>query len=161
MVIDLVQPDVTPTLTQGEVELEVDRAQLARTWTINTSYGLGSAVVPPDRNGVVYITAQPGTSHSVAHAYSDWADGFTEGPSSPQLRWQEVGTAMFNPGIAGAEWNIYDINRAARECWLLKARKAAQLLDDGDVRFSQIRKNCLEEADKFRPFRRAIELVRC
>lgn len=160
-VIDRVQPDVAPTLTQGEIELEVDRAKLASTWTINTTYNLGDAIVPPTRNGRVYITVQPGTSHTVAHAYTDWRDGFTEGSSSPQLRWEEVGSAMFNPTITGAEWNIYDINKAARECWLLKARKATQMIDDGDVAFAQFRDNCLKEAEKFRPFARQIQLVRC
>lgn len=159
-VLDRVQIDVVIVLTQGEVELELDRSQLAKTWTINTAYGRGEAIVPPTRNGKVYITDEPGTSHSVAHAYTDWRDGFSEGPSSPRLRWEEVGTDRFNPGIAGAETNIYDIELAAKRCWLLKARKASQFINDGDVSFETIYKNCLEQAERCRPFRRPIQLVR-
>lgn len=160
-VIDRVQPNAAPELTQGEIELEVDRAKLASTWTINTTYALGDAIIPPSRNGRVYIVTQPGTSHSVAHAYTDWRDGFTEGSSNPQLRWEEVGSAMFNPGITGAEWNVYDINKAARECWMLKARKVSSLPDTGDTSFSQLYKHCVEQAQKYKPFARQIQLVRC
>lgn len=161
LVMDRVQPDAAPKLTQGEIDLEVDRAKLVSTWTVNTAYSLGAAIVPPTRNGQVYVSTTPGTSSAVAHAYTSWRDGFSEGGSDPRLTWEEVGTDVFNPGILGAERNIYDINRAARECWLMKARKASQIIDDGDVSFAQLRDNCLKEAEKFKPFARQIQLVRC
>jgi hypothetical protein len=162
-VADLVQPDVAPTLTTGEVELEVDRAKLASYWAINTAYSLGNVIVVG--NGHAYEVVQAGTSQSTLLTANDWPvyAGVVvgDGTSNPQLRWREIGTAQFNPGIFGAEYNVYDINRAAKRCCELKASQSAALVDNGDVSASQIRKHWLEQAARFRPFRRPITLVRC
>lgn len=160
IVLDLIQPNAAPVLSWVEIDDAVGRALLARTWTVNTSYALGVVVVPPTRNGQAYVSTQPGTSHAVAHAYTAWRDGFSEGASSPRLTWEEVGSDLFNPGIPGAERNVYDINKAARECWLLKARKASGLIDTGDTSFSQLHRHCVEQAERFKPFRRQMRLVR-
>lgn len=163
-VIDRVHPDVMPKLSQGEIELEVDRAQLVKVWQPNTSYKVGEVVVPSERNGHSYVCVQPGTSQSGLRDYFDWPDEsgwqFGDGNSNPGLIWEECGTDRFNPSVFGAETNIYDINRAARECWKLKARKASQMIADGDVSFDQLHKNCLEHAGSFRPFRRQAVAVR-
>jgi hypothetical protein len=162
---DRAQPDVAPTLTLGEVELEVDRARLASTWAAGTAYNVGDWTVPPVRNNYFYISVQPGTSQSAARGYYDFPriDGqcFSDGSSDPALIWEAVEGDIFNPGIHGAERNVYDINKAARECWLLKARKASQFVNDGDISFSQMHEHCTKEAEKFHPYRRAVTLVRC
>lgn len=163
-VLDRAQIDVMVTLTQGEVELELERSKLASTWQPNTAYNVNDVVLPEIRNGHSYVCIQPGTSQAGARSYTDWPTSrgasLSDGGSDPILIWEEIGTDRFNPTIAGAESNVYDIALAAKRCWLLKARRATQLLDDGDVEFSQIRKNCLEMAETFRPFRRPMELVR-
>jgi len=157
-VMDRVQPDAAPQLSQGEIELEVDRAQLASVWQADTAYSIGQIIVPPTRNGHSYTVTQPGTSGSVALTYSQWLtraeSSFPEGASNPRLTWEEIGDDIFNPSIFGAERNVYDINRAARECWKLKARKASQFVDDGDTSFEQMYKHCVEQAQMFIPFMR-------
>lgn len=163
--MDRTQPQAAPVLTQGEIELEVDRARLAREWQPNTAYKIGDIVVPQQRNGHCYRCVQPGTSRSTPFGYFDWPTvaGFeiSDGQSDPILVWEEYGTDRFNAGIFGAETNVYDISRAAQQCWLLKARKASQFVDDGDVSFEQMHKHCVDHANTFRPFRRPTQLVRC
>ena len=163
-VIDRTRPDVEPTLTQGEIELEVDRAQLVRVWQSNTAYKYNDVIVPVERNGHCYVCIQPGTSKSGSYRYFDWPIDagyqFGDGNSDPALVWEECGTDRFNGAVFGLETNIYDISRAARECWLLKARYCSQFIDDGELRFTDIRKSCLAHASEFRPFQRQAQLVR-
>lgn len=163
-VMDRVQPDAQPTLTQGEIELEVDRAQLAKVWQPDTVYKFNDVVVPVERNGLAYVCVQPGTSKSGSYGFYDWpgASGvyFGDGGGNPGLVWEVAGHDRFNGAIFGCENNIYDINRACRECWLKKARYCSDMLDDADINFSEIRKNCLAHAGEFRPFKRQAVLVR-
>lgn len=162
---ELVPMDVAPALTTIQIEKKVKASRLASTWAPSTVYNAGDVVVPIIRTNHAYECIQPGTSGTTLTGYNDWplrtGATFSDGGSNPVLTWREIGTARFNPRIAGAEYNIYDIERAARECCLLKASKAAQLIDRDDNSLSQIRKHWLEEATRFRPFRRQLELVRC
>lgn len=163
IVTTMVQPSVAPTLTTPELEAEVDRAKLASNWAINTAYAAGSVVVVG--NGHAYEVVQPGTSQSTALSVNDWpvhsGAMVCDGNSNPRLTWREIGTAAFNPRIAGSEFNVYDIERAARECWLLKARKSSQFIDaDSEPKISQMYERCSKIAGGFRPFRRQLVLVR-
>lgn len=158
------QETASPTLESFEVEGELDNARYASTWLPNKAYSVGDRVVPEIRNGHYYICVQPGTSQSGAKSYTDWPSNygqcFGDGSSDPQLIWEEAGSDLFNPGIAGCERNVYDLGRAARECWLLKSRKSTQAIDDGDVSFSQWHEHCLKQAAMFYPVRRRVEVVR-
>lgn len=163
-VMDRARPDVEPFLSQGEIELEVDRAKLVKVWTASTAYKINDVIVPAERNGFAYVCIQPGTSKTGAYDYFDWPNhiGHTlgDGNSDPQLVWECVGHDRFNQGIAGCETNIYDIGRASRACLQKKARYCLPWIDDGDVSFSQIRENLLNAAAEFRPFKRQAVLVR-
>lgn len=162
-VSDLIQPDVAPTLTIGEVELAVDRAKLASTWAANTAYSLGNVVVVG--NGHAYQATQSGTSQASPREVTDWpahsGSVLSDGSSSPQLLWEEIGTARFNTGIAEAEYNVYDINRAAKALARIKMVRCAQLIQKGDVNFQQLYDHWKELWEYFRPFRRPVELIRC
>ena len=164
VVTDRVQSSIAPPLTEDEIAAEVDRAQLATTWAANTEYSIRAIIVLPIRNGHSYECVQPGISSTGAFNFTDWptrpGSQRAEGSSSPALTWEEIGTDCFNPGVFGQEANVYDINRASRECWLLKARKASQLIDNGDVSLSHMYKHCTEQADRFYPFRRQIQVIR-
>lgn len=162
-VSDLIQPDVAPTLTTGEVELAVDRAKLAGTWAVNTAYSLGNVVVVG--NGHAYQCTQAGTSQAAPRDVTEWPAHpgavLSDGGSGPQLLWEEIGTGRFNPGIAEAEYNVYDINRAAKALARIKMVRCAQFIQDGDVNFQQMYDHWKEQWNSFRPFRRPVELVRC
>jgi hypothetical protein len=167
-VSDLVQPDVAPTLTTGEIELAVDRSRLAYNWTVNTFYKIGDVVVPPTvetKTGKSYECIRPGTSRSTPRTFDDWpchvGAVFTDGSSSPQLTWKEVGTDRFNPDTWGAETNVYDIQLAAKRLARIKRTQCAQFIQDGDVSYQQMYDHWTEEEKKFKPFRRPIQLVRC
>lgn len=161
--MDRVQWQTEPALAQGEIELEIDRSRLAATWQPDTAYKIGDVVVPVIRNGCAYQCIQPGTSKSGSYLYTDWPREFGwtmgEGNSDPQLVWEMVGTDRFNGSIAGAETNIYDIAKAAQQCWLIKARKSSEFVDDGDTSFEQMHTHCIEQAGMFRPFARPARVV--
>jgi hypothetical protein len=161
---DLAQETAAPTLTPDEVEAILDRCKFASTWIANKAYNVGDKVVPAVRNGHYYICTQPGTSQSTAKAFTDWStvfgQGFSEGSSDPLLTWEEAGSDLFNPGTAGCERNVYDLGRAARECWLLKSRKSTQAIDNGEFSFSQWHEHCLKQAAMFYPIRRQVYLAR-
>lgn len=165
VLIDLAQDNTAPTLTESEVERILDRCKLAATWTANRAYNIGDRVVPTIRNNYFYVCVQPGTAQSAGPGYNDFPriDGqcFSDGSSDPVLIWEAVEGDLFNPGIHGEERNVYDINKAARECCLLHARKSAQIVDDGNISFSQLHEHWTKEAEKFRRYRRATTLVRC
>lgn len=162
-VMDRVQPQAAPKLTQGQIELEVDRALLATTWQPLTAYFPGAEVVPPVRNGYAYRCTRAGTS-GPALSQNEWLfdtyETFSDGQGDSVVYWENVGSDRYNRGIAGAETNPYDIGKAARSCWLIKARKASQAIDDGDLSFSQLHAQCLAQAGAFQPFRRATRIVR-
>lgn len=162
-VLDRVQPQATPTLTQGQVELEVDRARAASVWAANTFYPAGVEVVPPVRNGFAYVSCNPGTSGGSV-SQTDWprvfGESFIDGQSDTMLEWECAGSDRYNAGVAGAETVLYDIGRAARQCWLIKARKAAEMIDKGDLRFSQVHDRCVDHANSFEPFTRPARIVR-
>jgi len=160
-VMDRVQPQAAPKLRQAQIELEVDRALIATTWQPDTFYPAGVEVLPPVRNGYAYLSRQAGTSSVTVINQTDWPLGqyesFTDGQTDSVLEWENVGSDRYN-AIAGAETNPYDISRAARACWLLKARMASQMVDDGDLRFSQVHEACINHAGSFKPFKRATRL---
>lgn len=158
------QSQAAPPLTESEVAGVVDRSQVARTWEQNTGYSVGDLIVPEVRNGHYYVCIQPGTSQGTNRGFHDWPTrhgaNLADGTSDPRLIWEEEGEDLFNSGIFGQERNVYDIGRASREGWLLKARKASQLPDNGDVALSQIYEHCMKQADRFYVFRRPVRVVR-
>lgn len=160
-----VQIEVVPVLTDSDIATEVDRARLVTTWAANTAYNVGDCVVPAVRNGHCYECIQPGTSQAGARSFHDWptrnGSRFADGGSDPLLIWEEAGADLFNPGVEGAERNIYDLNRAAKRCCEIKAVRGAPLIDNDGASAAQIRKHWLEEAARYRPFRRPISLIRC
>jgi len=164
LVMDRVQPNAAPKLRQAQIELEVDRALLAATWQANTFYPAGVEVLPPVRNGYAYLALNAGTSRATAISQSDWQsepfESFSDGHSDSMIEWENVGSDRYNEGITGVETNPYDINRAARACWLIKAQLASQMIDDGDLRFSQLHEQCINHAASFQPFQRAARFVR-
>ena len=163
-VMDAIQ-EIVPELSTGEIELAVDRSRLATTWTANTAYKVGDVIVPAVKNGHAYECIQPGTSQSEPRDYQSWivtkGVHLSEGTSTPPLIWEEVGSDLFNPCIAGAERNIYDIQGAAKKLWGIRMAQTAQWLQDGDVSFQQAYEHCKEMFNMFRPFSRQIQVVRC
>lgn len=163
LVMDRVQPQAAPKLRQAQIELECDRALLATTWLPDTAYKAGAEVLPPVRTGYAYMAVRSGTSRATAISQSEWPlednDSFSDGQSDTMIEWLNVGSDRYN-AIAGAETNPYDIGRAARACWLIKARRASELIDKGDLRFSQVHDNCIAHAGSFQPFRRQTRILR-
>lgn len=161
---DCVQ-EIVPELSAGEIELAVDRSKLASTWTTNTAYKTGDVIVPAMKNGHVYQCIYPGTSQAEPHSYDQWLTTrgviLVEGTNSPALQWEEAGSDLFNPCIAGAERNVYDIYGAAKKLWGIRMAQTAQWLQDGDVSFQQAYEHCKEMFNMFRPFSRQIQVVRC
>lgn len=161
---DRVRPGAIPTLTTGEVELEVDRSKLATVWEVNTAYNIGDRVVPATRNGHSYICVQPGTSQGGARSFYDWPTRtgslLADGSSTPQLIWREYWSDSFNNDVIGMEKNLYDIGGAIHRCWMVKAAMASEMVDAGNTSFEQVYKHCMEQAALYAPFSLPVEWAR-
>lgn len=148
LLTEYLQPTVAPVLTttasSGEVDVLLDRNRRAQTWVANTAYAVGAVMVPITRNGHRYRAIQPGTSQTGTPAFTFWPTTsgatVTEGASNPILTWIE-------DGPDGA--NIYDVRRAAYEGWRLKAQKASQFIQAGDLSFQHVYDHCIQMSNQF------------
>ena len=136
-----------PQLSDPEIEKCLDKAKLALIWTASTAFKVGETVQPTVPNGHRYKCVMGGTSGA---AEPDWpkskASVTGDGASDPQLRWQEDGPAYPE---------LYDDDTAACEGWKKKSTKTATMADMsgpvGDLKASQIHKQCLEMMAVFAP----------
>lgn len=141
-----------PELTTDELGDLVDRFDRFSTWTASTAYSVGDRIIPTTANGRVYEARRAGTTASTEPDWPTWPGNqyqgwcVSEGPSDPQLLWVDAGPANVER---------YDVRSAARQGWMIKASRVATEIDskDGaaDVKLSQLRANCLEMAEKYRP----------
>lgn len=141
-----------PEVSTTDIGTIVDQFDRFATWTASTAYAVGDRIIPTTANGRVYEARRAGTSDSTepewptwpGSQYQGWAT--SDGPSDPQLLWVDAGPANVER---------YDVRSAARQVWLIKASRVAGEIDskDGsaDVKLSQLRTHCLEQAEKFRP----------
>lgn len=102
-----------PALTTDELEDLIDRSARAVTWTAATAYDYGTLVVPTARNGHHYKVIEAGTSGTTE---PDWLTETDAIQNDGTAWWQE----------AGSDWpDLWDLDAAAYEGWLLKASRAA------------------------------------
>ena len=137
----LVQPDVTPALTDVELNSILDSVQRASFWALSTAFVFGAVVLPVTKNGHRYRCVQAGTTAATEPIWPKRdASQITDGG----VIWQE----------AGADFeNVFDIRAAAHQAWLMKASKAVELFDGGNQKLSQIAAACGEMAEKFAPIK--------
>lgn len=141
-----------PEVSTTDIGTVVDQFDRFAAWTASTAYAVGDRIIPTTPNGRVYEARRAGTSDSTepewptwpGSQYQGWAT--SDGPSDPQLLWVDAGAANVER---------YDVRSAARQVWLIKASRVVGEIDskDGsaDVKLSQLRTHCLEQAEKFRP----------
>lgn len=136
-----VQIDVAPKLEETEIEIILDRCKRASTWASATNYDPGDVVLPTTRNGHRYRATVGGRSGATEPSWSttDYSK-LDEGSSDPNLRWIEDG-----PDYG----NVYDLRRAAYECWALKERKATQFISAGELNFGQVYEHCHSQKISF------------
>lgn len=145
-----------PTLgVPDEVEPILNRCKRATRWSASTAYTVGQIVIPEERNGYSYIVRQPGTSQSASKDYTDWptsnGERFSEGTSDPLLVMEVHGSDepfLANP-YDPQNPNVYDLKKAIYEVWALKARKAVQFMDAGDLKFEQVWQHCKQMMETF------------
>lgn len=141
-----------PEVSTTDIGTVVDQFSRFSTWTASTAYAVGDRIVPTTPNGRVYEARRAGTSDTTEpdwptapwSQYQGWV--YSEGTSDPELMWVDAGPANVER---------YDVRSAARQVWLIKASRVVGEIDskDGsaDVKLSQLRTHCLEQAEKFRP----------
>jgi len=141
-----------PEVSTTDIGTVVDQFSRFSTWTASTAYAVGDRIVPTTPNGRVYEARRAGTSDITEpdwptgpwNQYQGWS--YSDGTSDPQLLWVDAGPANVER---------YDVRSAARQVWLIKASRVVGEIDskDGsaDVKLSQLRTHCLEQAEKFRP----------
>mgnify|MGYP002142882647 FL=1 len=141
-----------PEVSTTDIGTVVDQFSRFSSWTASTAYAVGDRIVPTTPNGRVYEARRAGTSDTTEPGwptapwsqYQGWV--YSEGTSDPELMWVDAGPANVER---------YDVRSAARQVWLIKASRVVGEIDakDGsaDVKLSQLRTHCLEQAEKFRP----------
>jgi hypothetical protein len=141
-----------PEVSTTDIGTVVDQFSRFSSWTASTAYAVGDRIVPTTPNGRVYEARRAGTSDTTEPdwptapwtQYQGWI--YSEGTSDPELMWVDAGPANVER---------YDVRSAARQVWLIKASRVVGEIDskDGsaDVKLSQLRTHCLEQAEKFRP----------
>ena len=141
-----------PEVSTTDIGTVVDQFSRFSSWTASTAYAVGDRIVPTTPNGRVYEARRAGTSDTTEPdwptapwtQYQGWI--YSEGTSDPELMWVDTGPANVER---------YDVRSAARQVWLIKASRVVGEIDskDGsaDVKLSQLRTHCLEQAEKFRP----------
>jgi len=126
-------------------------------WCDATSYpevsttDIGTVVDQFDRFAA-WTARRAGTSGTTEPEWPTWPGSqyqgwcVSDGTSDPELLWVDAGPANVER---------YDVRSAARQVWLIKASRVAGEIDskDGaaDLKLSQLRTHCLEQAEKFRP----------
>lgn len=135
---EMAQIDVEPALTETEIETILDRCKRASTWTSARLFIAGDVIVPTVRNGHRYRATRGGTSGSTEPTWSTTeVSTLSDGSSSPALSWVEDGLDY---------GNVYDVRQAAQSCWALKARKASQFIQAGELNLQQVYKHCSEQS---------------
>ena|SRR6476620_1051523 len=109
-----------PELSQGELEGVVKDAQIATTWKPDTAYGQGDQVVPTIPNGHLYQCTVAGTSGSTEPA---WNQFFGTTTTDNTVTWLEAGLVK----------GYFDLDRATSNAWMLKAGKAAPLVQNSSA----------------------------
>lgn len=144
------QANVSPVLAVDEIQRLLDDNVIAVPWQASTAYAFGDVVVPTLANGhkykliVIRIGALSGATEP------NWPTGpwFWFGTSAEvadgNLTWRED----------GAVTDLWDLNAAAKQGWLLKAAKVALCQDStidgvGSFQFSGVYDHCLRQAEKY------------
>lgn len=141
-----------PEVSTTDIGTVVDQFDRFAAWTASTSYAVGDRIIPTTANGRVYEARRAGTSGTTEPEWPTWPGSqyqgwcVSDGTSDPELLWVDAGPANVER---------YDVRSAARQVWLIKASRVAGEIDskDGaaDLKLSQLRTHCLEQAEKFRP----------
>lgn len=142
-----VAASTTPALADLDIESILQETAWASVWAANTAYSEGAAVLPPTRNGALYVALQGGTSGTTSPftAYAPY-----------HISRVSDGTVVWEARIP-APAELYNVRRACYEAWLLKAAKASEysaVSEDGQsFNDQQIYEHCLQMADRYRDVR--------
>lgn len=117
-VLALCEADADPVLTGGEVAAAIARTAGYASWAASTVVPFGATVGPVTGNGWLYTVATPGTTGATEPI---WA--VPESYRNPYARVAD-GSVIWLASVPTAGLP-FDVRAAASECWLMKARKAA------------------------------------
>jgi hypothetical protein len=131
--------DSDPALEEADITRVMEDAKRGTVWVASTAYVTGDVVTPTAdaRTGYVYVCVGGGTSHTTE---PDWVSVGSVGDNT--VTWS----------VCGVEWAgnnypmLWDLSRATRQAWLLKAAIAAKQFDfgsdDQSFKRDQIIKHC-------------------
>jgi hypothetical protein len=148
LLIGRVVPEEEPVLSEDQLYRLLDRAARATVWTASTAYAYGDVVVPTTRQGHRYRVVEAGTSDATEPDWTTvpgYAGGFqTDGG----VIWQEDGLHYLD---------LWDVDQAAHEGWLLKAAMAAgnyEFTEAGlNLKRQQVVQHCRQMALTWAPYR--------
>jgi hypothetical protein len=109
-----------PELSTAELEGVIKDSQIGATWQADTYYPQGATVIPAVPNGHIYRCAVAGTSGSTEPA---WNQFFSTTTTDNTVSWLE----------AGFDRGFFNLDQATSDAWLLKAGKAAPLVQNSSA----------------------------
>lgn len=130
----LVQLDVVPVVQVWEAEEILESYKRASRWVTVAELDYGALVMPTDRNGHLYRVTTGGTGGVTEPASWTTTDGGIVADGDVEM--EEAGPDMAT---------VYDVRGAAQACWGLKARRASQFIDAGDLKLSQVVQHCIDQ----------------
>jgi hypothetical protein len=155
-----------PELETSDLEAIVSASQVASVWQPSTVYPAGSVVVPDALSNIAYRAAKGGTSGAEAPSWPDPTFYSNYGCSS----WSGDPAALFcccggrgQVSDGGVVWHaqapigsLYDVDSATSRAWLLKAARAATLIQTSSAgqatALQQVFTHCRQMAIDWSPF---------
>lgn len=131
-----------PTLSDTDVGLVVDKAQRVQTWTANTALVIRPDLLirPTVENGHWFRVVQSGTTHATTEP--TWVTTKCGLTTDGTVIYQEAGPS--ERYAYSREWSIY-------YGWLLKAARAAHLVQIEGRQWQDVYEHCLQQAILFAP----------
>jgi hypothetical protein len=168
-------PTVDPIISDAEIDAILTRLATTTIWLPSTAYVVGQVVIPTAPLGRVFRCVLPGMSDTFE---PEWliAPHYT-GTVNPLGAWWGVGPLPFVGNVVTTPWfwglgdgscawrdfgafagELYDVQRATYEAWMLKAQKASSRVDSSlgggiTARESQTYQQCLAQARRYQSVR--------
>src|SRR5882672_942233 len=136
-----VQPDTEPKLDDTELNAILDSVQRASFWEASKAFVFGAVVMPITRNGHRFVCTQGGQTTTTE---PEWPARNGAAVTDGDVQWREAGAAYEN---------VFDVQAAIQQSWLVKAAKASVLFDRDRQFYSQIHEHCKTMADSFEPIK--------
>jgi hypothetical protein len=157
-----------PELSTGDLDALLADAAVAAIWQPNTVYTAGAEVVADLFSLMAYRAVQGGTSGATAPLWPTWPDwaygcGWSGNPAMAygccSMSWATITDGGVTWQAVGPIEQLYDLDSAISAGWVLKADRAATLVQQSSAgqsyQMQQLFTHCRQLAKDSHPYRAA------